>query len=295
MSKFALIVNPTAGRGSAISAAQQLATSLRGAGHSAAVKLPADVAHAAHEVRTLSASCDRIAAVGGDGTLRLVIDALARPIPVGIVPCGTANVVARELGIRRNLEQNLALLTGDSLRRIDLGEANGQRFLAMVGVGLDARIVAQVAQRRSGPIWMSDYLIPSLRAIAREARAPLRLRIDDQPAAQRFLDLTVCNTRCYGAFFAMTPQANCSDGQLDWVGRYEPGLLSKLRWFLALAGQRRSAVCRYGQAQRLHIDSEAEPVPVQIDGDPAGTTPVRIHILPSAASILAPPAAIDQS
>lgn len=252
------------------------------------VRLPLSADAAGTAAGEASLECDAVVAVGGDGTLRTVLDALRRPVGVGVIPIGTANVVARELGIPLDPEGAAAAVAGGRTRLLDVGEANGRHFLAMVGVGFDAEIVAAVHGRRGGPIRMSDFVVPTWRAWTAPPRARLRLSSDGNEVAARLQDVIVCNVRNYGAYFSVTPAARPDDGRLDWVARGPSGFGSALAWAVAALRRRPAGFLHYGQAAALQIDAIGDPVPVQIDGDPAGTTPLSLRILASAARLFVP-------
>ncbi len=235
-----------------------------------------------------SLHADVVAAVGGDGTLRTVLDGLQRPVSAAVIPIGTANVVARELKIPLDPEGAAAVIAAGHTQPFDLGDANGRHFLAMTGVGLDAEIIDALHTTRVGPIRKSDYLAPTWRALTEPARPRLRLTVDGAPFASTLQDIIVCNVRNYAAYFAVAPNAIANDGRLDWVARPPAGAWSSLRWAWAAIRKRPLASLEYGTALQLTIEALGDPVAVQIDGDPAGTTPLAVRILPAAARLCVP-------
>ncbi len=286
--RIALIGNPTAGRGRGRAAAETCRRVLEAAGCSVILHLPSSAEALASIAGQASADFDALVAVGGDGTLRGVLDGLRRPVSVGVIPIGTANVVARELGIPLDPAGAAALIARGRTRSLDLGDANGRRFLAMAGVGLDGEIVGCVHAQRSGPIRMSKFILPTWRACHAAPRARLLLSVDGIEPQAPFQDVIVCNVRTYGAYFSVTPDARPDDGRLDWVARPPSGFAAALAWAGAAIRRRPARFLRYGQATTLRIDAIGEPVAVQLDGDPAGTTPISLRVLPAAARLFVP-------
>ncbi len=288
MLRIELIVNSHAGRGRGRAAADAARRVLEAAGCEVLVQLPATADAARDAAGDASMRADVVVAVGGDGTLRTVLEGLRRPVSTGVIPLGTANVVARELRIPLEPRKAAAVIVGGRTQSMDLGEANGRRFLAMAGVGLDAEIIDALHAERRGPIRKSDYLAPTWRALTAPARARLRLSIDGSPFGPMLQDVIVCNVRNYAAYFAVAPAAVANDGRLDWVARPPSGAWSSLRWAWAAIRRRPAAGLYYGQGESLTIEATGDPVAVHLDGDSAGTTPLTVRILPAAAKLCVP-------
>jgi len=289
MSVFSLIVNPVSGKGSAGRRAARVAALLEAGGHTCKVVETRGPGDARRLAEDLLDSSDVLVALGGDGTLREIIEGTDASRPVGIIPSGTANVVARDLGIPRDLERAVEILLRGRVLALDLGRANGRPFLGMVGVGYDAEVVRALARRRRGPIRMTSYLAPALQVLARPPRIPLRVRVDGRELPDPVFGVVVANTRNYGGLFAVVPFARPDDGLLGWQAQRRAGRLGILCYACcALFGRRASPrLAAYGPARRLEISADP-PAAVQVDGDPAGTTPLEVEIEPGQARILAP-------
>jgi diacylglycerol kinase (ATP) len=236
--------------------------------------------------------------VGGDGTLRDVVDRLFGRSPDGppVLPVsmGTANLMGRHLGYRWT-PATLGSLVVNTIRRrrivrLDAGRANGKLFLLMAGVGLDAAVVHELARTRRGPIALASYLMPLAVSFAGYRFPPITVDVDgirvldDEPAIAVF-----GNVREYGTGLPILPRADATDGLLDvccmpcrdWTGLVE--------LLLALTNQTHPA--REGvitlRGKTIGIRSP-EKVPVQIDGDSAGFTPLAIETLPARVPFLLP-------
>jgi diacylglycerol kinase (ATP) len=285
-----MIVNPISGRGAGPSRAAKALERFEAAGVSVEMHVTRGPGSAAEWLGSRCGAYDAAIAVGGDGTLREIIEAVAgTPVTLGIVPVGTANVVARDLGLPRRPELAAGVILQGHRRRIDTGLVNGRRFLAMVGAGLDAEIVRRLSAQRRGPIRMASYLGPTLAALRRWREAPMRLAVDGAWDPEPCFGVIVSNTRNYGGLFSMCPDARLDDGWLDYQARRRGGAVTVARCLLAgtLGRPLGRGVCSYGKGRSFGIDAES-PIPVQADGDYIGTTPVEIRLDAGSVAIFAP-------
>ena len=285
-----LIVNPRAGdhlftRGvdRVVNAAADLGWRIevaetRAAGD--ATRLAANAVRAGHPI---------VLAGGGDGTLNEVIQPLAgTATAVGAVPLGTVNVWVRELGLPLDpVEATRQLLLGQ-VRRIDLGRVNGRYFLLMAGLGFDAVAVhaveGTVQKRRFGPLaFFAAGAVEALRTHGER----LCIRADDRTFVTNAALVTIGNTRLWAGAVQITHRATAADGLLDvciFPGR---SLLTKLRHlFLVFIGRHEDdPEVTYLQVRELLVAARS-PIPIQVDGEPFGTTPARVEIVPGAVRAL---------
>lgn len=236
--------------------------------------------------------CESVVVAGGDGTINEVIQALAgTKLSLGIIPAGTTNVLARELGIPSDFERALEILLEGKTRRIDLGKTNGRYFSLMTGVGFDARVVSDMQpeiKRRIGKFAFVDAWIRAF--FAHRAR---RMTIElDGRRKMRLLCfmIVVSNTGLYGGtVFKFNEKADIADGLLDVC------ILRSRRWhdvirhfWGSLTGTHRSFDdVEFFQAKRIDIEASS-PVPYQIDGDHEGMSPLSIEIAPGALEVIVP-------
>jgi diacylglycerol kinase family enzyme len=225
--------------------------------------------------------------MGGDGTINEILNGLERPgdVALGAIPLGTSNLLARELRLPRDPERAAAVIAGDRTRPIDLCEANGRRFLLCAGVGWDAEVLRRLEEARSGPISHATYLQPIARATMGWDFPELRVTIDGESMSGAIL--FVSNIQNYAAFFTVTPEARFDDGELDVCVIRHGHRRDFLRWFAAAytgtLGNYNEVTVRRGRV----IEVEAErPLPYQVDGDSAGTTPVTMRVLPESARVM---------
>lgn len=173
-----MIVNPASRRGARVSGAAERA--FAGAGVAVDVMRTESPGHGAELAARIGATYDAVFTLGGDGTAIEVIGALAHSgPPVGILPGGTGNVVARTLGTPVNIGKAVIALLGGDEARIDLGRlSSGQRFAIGMGVGLDATMIANAPGVLKKRLGFLAYVIGALRAFVRLEKFGVRLTID---------------------------------------------------------------------------------------------------------------------
>jgi YegS/Rv2252/BmrU family lipid kinase len=252
-----------------------------------------------------------VVVVGGDGTINQAANGLmqarsdGQAVPaLGILPAGTANVLARDLGLpvpvsglETTLRAAARLLARSRSVSIDVGVARstaGERcFLCWAGVGLDAAVTADVmanpqAKRRLGVIYFAGNLLARLPGITNAPR--YTLAVDGQIWQGRGILAVVSNIQHYAVVLDMAPAALLNDGLLD-VAFFHGITLWNAGSTLArlLTSQHPSDPnVRYAQARQVSIEA-AQSQPVHIDAEPFGVTPVEITVLPRALPLLAPP------
>lgn len=281
-----IFANPIAGRGVGAKIADVLERRFTSDGYTARKFLskPSDLSDA-----EMGGNVRAAIVIGGDGTLRGVAERLVAAnctLPLLIIPLGTANLMGQHLGIRWDLphvaEQVSYVIGRNHIRRIDVGKANDRLFLLMTGVGFDAKIVYHLDRLRNGPIRLWNYLIPSALTFADEPGVTLRVKLDGETIFSDAKALAfVGNLAEYGTGFPVLPYARGDDGLLDVCILPCDSRKELVHLFLlAAAGEHVQAEgVVYRQGKHVEIESPS-PVPVQVDGDPAGFTPVSIDLLP---------------
>jgi diacylglycerol kinase (ATP) len=288
--KILLIANPIAGGGRGKQLAADLVRRLRGRGYQVATFLTDSAGDAARRSRDMETDVSVLVVVGGDGTVNETLNGLLDPsrTPMAHLPAGTANVLGRELGLPRRPEDLVQILEEGHILRLDMGLAGERRFLMMASAGLDAMVTAEVRRQRGGTLGYFGYLVPILRALKRYHLPRLRVTAEGRAEIPGAF-VVVSNTRNYGGIFAFADRARCDSGHLD-VCVFPRGTLPALvGYYLAAFLGRVSAHTdvHYLTGGHIRIESD-EPVPVQVDGDPAGFTPVEIRLLPATVPVLVP-------
>jgi len=295
VSHILLFANPISGRGRARSLALKIARRLRADGHQVQKHFEPPSQISADD---LPAGATAAVVIGGDGTLRTVADrllAIGRLAPLIPVPMGTANLMARQLKIPRLTLDSAgawvsAAVTSRRIVRLDAARANGELVLLMVGIGFDGQVVHDLGRTRRGPIRMSDYIIPTARALGEYSFSALRVVADGKEVfPSRPAMAFVGNSPEYGTGFPVLPLADPADGMMDLCVLPCRSLAQLLRWCMeVITGthlQARGVVSL--RVKKVTIESD-RPVPMQFDGDPAGYTPLHMELLPARLSFMLP-------
>ncbi|HEX3609698.1 MAG TPA: diacylglycerol kinase family protein [Solirubrobacterales bacterium] len=230
--------------------------------------------------------------ISGDGLIGAVGGAMAgSEMPLGIVPGGRGNDLARALGIPDDPAAAVAVLAAGRTRRIDVGEANGRRFLGIVSVGFDSecnRLANEVRILRSNLV----YVYSLFRTLLGWKPARFTIRAGEERLRISGYSVSVANSSTFGGGMRIAPEAELDDGLFDVVTIGEVG---KLRFVANLAKVFKGTHVdgedvRVFRAPRLELTA-SRPFPVYADGDHLTDLPASIRILPRALSVLAPPTA----
>jgi diacylglycerol kinase (ATP) len=275
-----IIVNPVAGRvrsaerrlGRFVAALERLgcAVVLRHAGPSLG-----DVERLAREAEP---KFDTIVAAGGDGTVNAVVNGLAgRPIPIGVLPLGSANVLAREIGLPRNLEVLAMLIASGAATPIWPGRVGGRLFVMMASVGFDAEIVAAVAPRLKQSVGRLAFLWAFLVRLWRYRPSELMVRVNG--GEHRAAGVIAAKGRHYAGPFIVAPSADLAEPRLELLVLSRGGRKAVLRYAIALflGHLPRLGDVSILRSTRLTVTAD-RLLPVQADGEIIGGLPVGVAI-----------------
>lgn len=233
-----------------------------------------------------------VVAAGGDGTINEVVNGLAgSTVTLGLLPMGTMNVFASELGIPGNrLRRCWEIILAGHCRPVDLARANRHCFIQLAGIGFDAQAVAGVnwqAKKNFGPL---SYIISAAKVASR--RPPLlRIEREEGPPLEGSFVL-VGNGRYYGGPVAVFKQAVIDDGLLDVLVFKNLGYLDIIRYLQRIFMGTHLALrdVEYFQTRRMTVRSVTEEdVPFEADGELVGYAPVTFQIGQQQLRVLAPP------
>jgi diacylglycerol kinase (ATP) len=252
---------------------------------------PGDATRLARRLADSGASV--VVAAGGDGTVNEVIRGLAASpqggsVALGILPTGTMNVFASDLGLPvHRLDECWSVIRAGKVREIDLWRANDEYFVQLAGVGFDASVIERVTwamKRRFGPL---SYLIEGWRRM-REASPPVDVELADGTVLKGKLVL-LGNGCHYGGPFRLFPKSSFSDGLLDGVVLQEHGwsALARLGWAMLRGRSQGIAGVTYFQSTALTVTA-TDVVPFQVDGEVGGKTPVAIRRAPCPLRVVIP-------
>lgn len=257
------------------------------------VTTTARIGHALELTReAVAAGREMVIAAGGDGTLNDVIQGLAgSTTALGVLPMGTVNVWAREIGIPLGGTEARQVLLQGVRRQVDLGRAGVRYFLMMAGVGLDAEVVKRVERnwlKRVG-LKMLDYIATTGSLSLTQQPAKLTLSVAGQRRKMNALMVVIGNTRLYGGAMQFTRRAVADDGLLDVVVIGGGGWARRAGVFLRAFLHRPSLGpdVRYDRVRSIRLESRP-PLPVQVDGDIIGSLPMTFTVAPGALWVMVP-------
>jgi len=304
--RVVIFANPIAGKGKGLALAERLDRRFRQEGWSSTTHLERPAAAGQNLIDGATA----VVSIGGDGTLRAVVDRVTdggktSGPGVLVVPMGTANLMGRHLGIalhHRGLEERaVAAISARRIAKLDLGcirvsddkgkaSGVGQLFLLMVGIGLDGAIVHALDSIRKGPISYASYLIPALSTLAGYAFPEIEVIVDGKRVWRPGPAVAfVGNVPEYGTGFPILPLAQSDDELLDVCVLPARSATDLIEHAVAMvAGEhhlREGSV--YVKGTRVEVRSKSA-VAVQADGDPAGFTPVEMELMKTRVGFLLP-------
>jgi diacylglycerol kinase (ATP) len=282
-----VILNPTAGSPEHIRSWQERIESLAG---DCPVRVTSHTGEAEALARhAVEEGFTRIVAAGGDGTVNQVANGLAGSnATLGVLPMGSVNVFAMELGLPLyNLQRCWNIIEDTNVRLVDLPGANGKCFVQLAGVGLDAQVVKETSlafKRSFGPL---SYLISAAQIAARQ---PPKLFIESEnTSVEEGSFVLVGNGRLYGGPFPFFKHASIDDGLFDVVVFKRLGYLEIIKYLqdVVFSSDINVPEIEYFQTRQLRITSEQD-VPVELDGELSGTCPVDFRIRERELRVLAP-------
>lgn len=232
---------------------------------------------------------DRVVAAGGDGTINEVVNGLAgSSTALGLLPMGTMNVFATELGLpASDLNACWEIIRSGYARSVDLPSANGKRFVQLAGIGLDAQAVKETSlalKRNFGPL---SYII-SAAQIASRPSPHLTVTAEGLPPIEGSFVL-VGNGRLYGGPFPFFKRASIEDGLLDVLVFRRISYLEIIRYLqdvIFSAAINRPDV-EYVQTNHLRVEA-VEDVPIEVDGELVGNCPVEFTVQERGLRVLSP-------
>ncbi|HEX4084531.1 MAG TPA: diacylglycerol kinase family protein [Chthoniobacteraceae bacterium] len=231
---------------------------------------------------------ERIVAAGGDGTINEVVNGIAgSDAALGLLPLGTMNVFATELGLPvGNLRKCWDIIEHGQSRPVDLLRANDRHFVQMAGIGFDAQIVAATSfdfKKTLGPL---SYIISATQIASKK---PPLLNVRGGGGTRQGSFVLIGNGRYYGGPFVLFNEARVDDGLLDVLIFKNLGYLDIVRYLQAIMLGNHTALSdvEYFQTAQARVTSE-EGVPVEVDGDVIGTLPVSFKVLPKRLHVMVP-------
>lgn len=286
---YTLLVNPSAGGGRTGKLLDMALAALADGGVEPRPVMTENIEHGRREARDAAERGDRVLVMSGDGLIGQVGGELANTGTImGIVPGGRGNDLARVLGIPADVEEAAGIIAAGETREIDVGEANGRRFLCIASCGFDSEANRIANESRiSGPL---VYAYAALRALAAWKPARFTLSVDGEDVEIVGYTIAAANSKAYGGGMFIAPDARLDDGLLDVIAIADVSKLKFLRGLPAVfrgehVGNDEVSVRR---CRELEIAAD-RPFSVYADGDPITELPATIRVLPSALNVIVPP------
>lgn len=296
--KVLIISNPTSGK-----ASQEFVTQVQQELVAAGAEVELYLTQAANDatayLENYSAQLDVVAVAGGDGTLNEAINGLknkdSRTFRLALIPTGTTNVLAGELKIKRKAKQISQIIVQGKEKPIYPGRINERRFLLMVGVGYDAWVVDNVNLDLKKKVGKLAYVLSMLKQLRHFGKKEYRLQVDGKEYLANSVVIT--NGRLYGGSFVLSKQADLSapttqvlmlNGKSMWGLLYSLlglpfGLVEKMPGVVSVP------------AKQVHIElagqvdgEQAQPEPVQADGDSLAHLPITVLMEAQPLRVLVP-------
>ncbi|HEY0316801.1 MAG TPA: diacylglycerol kinase family protein [Solirubrobacterales bacterium] len=284
-----LLVNPSSAGGRALKLLPRVEQALDGRRVVFRVQRTKGLEHGVEQALRAVEAGEVPVVMSGDGLLGAIGGAMAGvETPLGIVPCGRGNDLARVLGIPEDADEAIETVLAGNSRRIDVGEANGKRFLGIVSVGFDSecnRLANEVRLVRSNLV----YLYSLLRTLGSWKPARFTIRVDEERMRISGYSVSVANNSTFGGGMRIAPEAELDDGEFDII---TVGDVGKLRFVGNLPKVFKGThvdqdEVRVFRAPHLEL-SASRPFPVYADGEHLTDLPVSLRVLPRALSVLVP-------
>jgi diacylglycerol kinase (ATP) len=239
-------------------------------------------------------------AVGGDGTVNEVVNGLAGAdgTDLAVIPRGTGADFVRTFGIPSDLEQAVHVALEGRVRTIDLGRATYRSwqgsqeeawFANIASAGMSGAVAKRVNESARGRTARAAYLWATLSVFMGWENTEVRVSVDDEIRGGRMYDVIVANCRYFGGGMMITPEANPDDGLLDTL---LIGDVTKRDLARTLPKIYRGTHLPHPKAELLRgkvvsVDADV-PLPIELDGEQPGTTPVRFEVVPEALRLRVP-------
>ncbi|WP_413581412.1 lipid kinase [Bdellovibrio sp. HCB288] len=227
---------------------------------------------------------------GGDGSVNEVLSSLTKyQLPLVVIPCGTANNLARSLDIPSDHKEALSLLLQGKIKNIDVGVANGIHFVNVIGIGLSTQVNRAVPSKMKRIFGVFAFVMTALQLAKRMTPFRVRIRCDNKEHTAYSWQLSVCNGRNYGNGLVIHEDAKLDDQTLHALSTEVE------KWWHAFAlvpslltGKFKTThpVTAFS-GNRMEIETK-RPMNVDVDGDVKTKTPIKVEILPRALQIYVP-------
>ncbi|HUO83369.1 MAG TPA: lipid kinase [Gammaproteobacteria bacterium] len=285
-----LIVNPKSRRGDTdLEAARR---TLEERGIDLRQETPGDAAGVVRLIESRAGEVDCVVLGGGDGTLNCAAAALvAARLPLGILPLGTANDLARTLGLPMDAAAAAAVIADGHVKPIDVGRVNDVHFFNAADIGLGTRVTAHLDRRTKSRWGVLAYPRSLLRAWRDNRAFTAEIDCDGRRELLRVIQIKIANGKYYGGGMSVLEDAAIDDQRLDLLAIRPQGILSLLRLAPALrAGEARDSRGVQVRSGRKVSVLTAYPMQVSTDGEITSATPAHFAVMAGAIEVYVPAA-----
>lgn len=282
--KARLIYNPTAGRELVKKNLADILNSLEKAGYEASAHATTGKGDATRQARLASErGFDLVVAAGGDGTLYEVINGLAEQeyMPkLGILPMGTSNDFARSIGIPKNIEKALEVITNDKTKKIDVGKMNNRYFINIAGGGVLTELTYEAPSKLKTALGQLAYYIKGIEKLPSLRPYQLTFEVNGKVRKEKALIFLVANSNTVGGFENLAPGASINDGLFDVFILKSCNLmeLARVMTLLTRGEHVKDPKVIHFQTDHLKVNAE-EDVLINLDGELGGTSPCEFQLL----------------
>lgn len=283
-----IIGNPNSGRAGDEDYLERFAKILRSGGLRVEVL---NTEYPDHATELAALAGDRlVVAAGGDGTVNEVLNGLSPGATLGVLPLGTANVLARELGLPLDAEEACQRILKGEISRVDFGVATNEegaerRFACMAGIGFDAKVVGAVTQRQKRYLRGLAFQVMAFRVLFGNKFPPLEVIQGDKVHVARFA--IVANGHYYGGDFKISGPGLLTSGELETVLVERVSVLLRPDVFAGIMTKRPlNRAMKSFTSTEVQATAKGAEVPVQLDGELWGGLPMSFRIEPAALNVI---------
>ncbi|MDJ0736130.1 MAG: lipid kinase [Nostocaceae cyanobacterium] len=246
--------------------------------------------HIGEAIQKYKHQVDMVIIGGGDGTLNAAVDVLVNTqLPLGILPLGTANDLARTLGIPQSIPEACKIIAVGQVRHIDLGLVNEKYFFNVASLGISVKITQHLTKQAKRRWGIFAYLLTALQAMWQARPLSAEIRVQDKSIRTKTVQITVGNGRYYGGGMAVVHDAKIDDQRLDIYSLEIEHWWQIIPLLPAIRQGRHinSPSVRAFHGQDIEVYTR-KPYPISTDGEITTYTPARFRVIPKALAVFAP-------
>lgn len=289
MKRVLLLHNAKARRGGG--ALEPVCARLEAGGFAVTVEPFENLPEIARDITRLHETSDAVVVCGGDGSISSAAPAVMESgLPLGIIPAGTANDLARTLSIPLDFAAAADLIVAGQTKRVDVGMVNGHAFFNVASIGLSSELAQKLDPEMKKRFGRLGYAVAALRILSSAKRFSARIVEKGNGTRVKTYQIAVGNGRLYGGGNVVAETAAIDDGRLDLYSLEMRNLWKSVLMARAFRAGTHGAWKEVRTARCVEFDIETRrPMPVNTDGEIVTATPAHFRVLPAAVTVFAPP------